>query len=124
VARLHHLALGAKDVVNLANFYAQAFELSVLQTHLHEDRRIRSVWLDLSPGVLMIEHTEDEQRSVQGVGSGFFLIAFQVFETEKEACSQRIVTAGGKIDGRSEHSIYARDLENNRIAISSYALPQ
>jgi hypothetical protein len=58
------------------------------------------------------------------VGSGLFLIAFQVSEAEKEACSQRIVTAGGRIDGRSEHSIYARDLENNRVAVSSYPIPQ
>lgn len=122
--RLHHLALGATDVVKLANFYAQAFELPIVQTHWHEDRRVRSVWLELSPGVLMIEQTEDEHRFVRGVGSGLFLIAFQVSEAEKEACKQRIVSAGGEIDGSSQHSIYARDPETNRIAISSYPLSQ
>lgn len=122
--QLHHLALGAQDVVKVANFYAQAFELPVFETHLYADRSVRSIWLELSQGVLMIERAEGSPHLVRRIGSGLFLIAFQVSEAEKDACQQRVIAAGGQLDGSSEHSIYARDPENNRIAVSSYPLPQ
>ena len=51
--RIHHLALGARDVASLAEFYRRAFDLREHARHLHADGSLRSVWLDLEGPLLM-----------------------------------------------------------------------
>jgi catechol-2,3-dioxygenase len=122
--RVHHLALGARDITSLAEFYVRVFGLSVVQTNQHDDGSVRSIWLDLDPGVLMIEESGHETRMVKGRGSGLFLIAFEVNEGERESLAEQIVSHGGTVESHSVYSSYGRDPEGNRIAISSYPLPR
>ena len=117
---LHHLALGARDVESLAEFYARAFELDERARHHHADGSLRSVWLDLGGPVLMIEASETEAHSATGVGGGWFLVAFAVPFSERDAVEARLVALGGVIESRARFSSYARDPEGNRVAISHY----
>jgi hypothetical protein len=107
----------------LANFYSKAFELSVVQINRHDDGSLRSIWLALDSGVLMIEESEEELRVVKGRGAGPFLLAFEVSQSERETVEGKIVSHGGSLEQRSEHTTYGRDPEGNRVAISCYPLP-
>ena len=119
--KLHHLALGARDVEVVARWYGEVFGLPEVSRHHYDDGTLRSVWLQADELVLMVEHT-DESRRVDGVGAGPFLLAFQVDATERRALEQRLESSGNAIEARTEHSSYGRDPEGNRVAISSYPM--
>lgn len=122
MAALHHLALGGRDVRLLADFYTKSFELPFAATHLRKDGSLRSIWLRLEPGLLMIEETEQTIKEVVGIGAGLFLLAFSVPNEKRMEVEERIMSHGGTLESRSEFTSYGRDPEGNRIAISSYPL--
>jgi len=78
------------------------------------------VWLGLGQTVLMLEHTREPSRRVEGVGSGPFLLAFGVCAEELPRREAELRERGIVIEGRSEHSLYFRDPEGNRVALSAY----
>ncbi len=121
--RLHHLALGARDVESLAGFYRRAFDLREQARHHHADGSLRSVWLDLEGALLMIESSHADVRAVQGIGRGLFLVAFSVGVAEREQVEARLVALGGALEERGRFTSYARDPEGNRVAISHYPAP-
>jgi glyoxylase I family protein len=127
MVQLHHVALGAEDVRLVADFYARAFELTYAREHFYDDGRLRSIWLRTGDSLLMIEHTPSEAteataRSVTGIGRGAFLLAFSISKTEEQTAVERLISLGSVIESRTEHSVYARDPEGNRIAISHYPI--
>lgn len=119
-ASLHHLAIGTRNVERLAAFYRDTFDLTECARHYYSPGNLRSVWLALSGSLLMIEHTEEEPRSVQGVGFGPFLIAFAIRSEHRKTLELKLTSAGCPIESRSPYTSYARDLDGNRIAISHY----
>jgi glyoxylase I family protein len=124
VKPLHHIALGARDVEGVAKFYERAFELPRLATHLHDDGSLRSIWLGLEGGaVLMVERTSDPPRRVDGVGAGPFLLAFSVSAEERERRDAELAARGVAIDARTEFTSYLRDPEGNRVAYSCRTMP-
>lgn len=122
VSVLHHLALGTTDVDRLARFYRDRLELREVARHDHEDGSVRSVWFDLGGSLLMIEHTTDAPRRVDGVAAGPFLIAIAVELAQRGRFEQALGSAGCAIESRSEWTSYARDPDGNRIAISACPL--
>lgn len=118
--RLHHLALGARDVESLAEFYRHAFDLVERARHFHADGTLRSVWLDLGGPLLMIEASRAGERVVEGIGRGLFLIAFEVSLAERDRVEARLVALGGALETRGRFTSYARDPEGNRVALSHY----
>jgi catechol 2,3-dioxygenase-like lactoylglutathione lyase family enzyme len=119
---LHHVALGARDVERVAAFYRDVLGLAELTRHHTPSGELRSIWLDLGSAVLMVEHTDDAPRRVDGVGSGLFLLAVRVRPEERLVLEQRLAAAGASIETRTEHSSYARDPEGNRFALSHHPL--
>lgn len=120
---LHHIALGARDVSRVAAFYRDILGLTERTRHHYEDGRLRSIWLDLGCGVLMIEHTADPPRHVEGVGAGPFLLAIRVADEGARAHLERACSdAGLPIEDRTTYTSYARDPEGNRVAWSTYPL--
>ncbi len=124
---LHHVALGARHVERLAQFYQQALDLRRVKEQRRADGSLRSIWCALhsergTKSVLMIEETSDpsQERPPAKVAPGWFLLAFCVTAEQREATEAAIVEAGGTIESRSAYSTYARDLENNRFAVSCY----
>lgn len=121
--RLHHLALGARDVRRVSAFYRDVLGLRELAEHRDDAGELRSVWLDLDGAWLMIERTAAPARRVDGVGAGPFLLAVRVAPDQREALERRLASAGAPIEARTEFSAYARDPEGNRVAISHYPEP-
>lgn len=119
--RLHHLALGARDVARVAGFYRDVLGLEERARHDDDAGRLRSIWLALGDDtVLMVERTEQPLRRVDGVGAGPFLLALACTPTEREALESALERAGSFIESRTAYTSYARDPEGNRVAISHY----
>jgi glyoxylase I family protein len=119
--RLHHLALGAHDVDGVAGFYRDVLGVAELTRHLDETGELRSVWLDLGEGaLLMVERSAEPLRRVAAIGAGPFLIAFEVGADEQAELERALEAAGAAIEGRTEYTSYARDPEGNRVAISRF----
>jgi glyoxylase I family protein len=117
---LHHLALGTPNVDSLARFYSEVLELREVTRHQRADGSLRSVWLDLGGALLMVEQSEELPRRVNGIGAGPFLIALAASRAEQARLEAKLVAAGSPIESRSEWTIYSRDPDGNRIALSAY----
>ncbi len=117
---LHHVALGARDVERVARFYAQAFDLSERARHVDGSGDLRSIWLDMSGVVLMVERTVAERARVEGVGAGPFLLAFAIEASERAELEARLAGLGAPVEARTEHTSYFRDPEGHRVALSDY----
>ncbi len=120
--RLHHVALGARDVEQIAAFYRDLLGLGEVSRHFEPDGRLRSIWLDLGGAILMVERTEEPARRVQGVGAGPFLLALAAAPEDRAAFERSLAAHGALIDSRTECTTYFRDPEGNRVAISNYSL--
>ena len=119
--QLHHLALGAKDVEKVAEFYRVFFKLPETRRHTDE-HGLRSIWLKLESGVVMVERIDEPRQSNARMRPGLFLIAFQCTKEERDAL-ERVLTANGHpIEERTDFTSYVRDPEGNRVALSNYAL--
>ena len=121
--KVHHLALGARDVERVAAFYHDLLGLREVCRHHEPGGALRSIWLDLGGPVLMIEQTEEPARRVQGVGAGPFLLALAAAPSERRVLEKSLGASGFPVDSRTEHTIYFRDPEGNRVALSNYPLP-
>jgi len=122
--KLHHIALGAREVAPLASFYCEVLGLREVRRHHHRDGSLRSVWLDLGGALLMVEQTSEPPRRVDGIGAGPFLLALRVEPDQRTETELRLTQAGCPIERRSEHSSYSRDPEGNLIAISVFPWPK
>lgn len=120
---LHHIAVGTRDVEALARFYCRLLATSEQRRHLDERGELRSIWLDLSGTLLMIERApaQAEPRGpVSGVGLGAFLLAFRASAGERVELEARAAELGATVESRSAYTSYLRDPDGNRIAISDY----
>ena len=119
---LHHVAIGARDVEALASFYCHLLETAEQRRHLDDAGALRSVWLELSGTLLMIERAEPgaSRARVEGVGLGAFLLAFRADAAARRAFEERAERLGAAVESRSAYTSYLRDPDGNRIAVSEY----
>ena len=122
--RLHHVALGARDLERVASFYRDHLGLREVGRHQEPGGRLRSIWLDLGGPLLMIELTGEPPRQVRGVGAGPFLLALVCQERERDTLELSLARSGFPVESRTDHTIYFRDPEGNRVAASSYPMPE
>jgi len=127
MTKLHHLALGARDVTGLAEFYSDVLGLTELERHNESGARgeLHSIWLDLGGGgVLMIEKTRrDLREKVEGVDAGLFLLALTAPAEEMSSLYRALEEKGIAPEETREFTRYYRDPEGNRFALSVYPLP-
>ncbi len=127
---MHHIALGARDVRGLAEFYERALGLRRVKEHRDDAGELRAIWLSLqqsgpTSSVLMIEKTAaplPASSTPMQLSPGWFLLAFAVSQAERKQVEARLLAAGATWEGSSENSSYVRDPEGNRFAISCYPL--
>jgi glyoxylase I family protein len=120
---LHHVAIGTHNVEGLALFYCRLLATTEQRRHLDERGELRSVWLDLSGTLLMIERVASdaaERPHVEGVGLGAFLLAFRADAAGRGSFETRALELGAAIESRSAYTSYLRDPDGNRIAVSEY----
>jgi glyoxylase I family protein len=113
---IHHLALTSPRVEELADFYRVVLGLPELTRHTDE-QGLRSVWLDLDPGVLMVERASTQPAPAE---TGWFLLALTIEPGEREAWRQRL---GAHFTHESGFTLYGVDLDGNRFGLSHYPTP-
>ena len=123
LGRLHHIALGARDVEVVAGFYRDVLELPETSRHQSSDGSLRSIWLDLGGATLMIERTSHGAARLDGVSPGWFLLALRVPPEARRRIEDKLERLGFDVESRTEFTSYARDPEQNRVAISHHPLP-
>lgn len=113
---IHHLALTTPEVEELAAFYREVLGLPELTRH-EDEAGLRSIWLDLDPGILMVERAEARASSGE---AGWFLLALSIEPHERAAWKQRL---GQHYTHESGFTLYGRDPEGNRFGLSHYPEP-
>lgn len=121
---LHHVALKAKDVARMADFYRVVLGLPELR-RAHDDKGLRAVWLDLSGTILMVERAEHAGPSPAEDAfvhdpPGLFLLAVRIEAAEHPAWRARLAAHGVDVVHQTEATLYVRDPEGNRVGLSSY----
>jgi catechol 2,3-dioxygenase-like lactoylglutathione lyase family enzyme len=115
MARLHHLALRTHDLERLLAFYREWFGFELVR-----DARPRSVWLMLEPSsIFMLERAEQDEPPL-AAGSRE-LQAFAVSADERAHLRERLLGAG-LLEAETEHTLYFRDPDGRRVAVSSHPL--
>ncbi len=113
--RLHHLALRVANIDQTVTYYRDTFGLEVIR-----DERPRALWLELADGSLIMLETRGADEP--GIPSGSKeLVAFEVDAETKSRIRQRALDTGC-FDGDTEHTVYLRDPDGRRLAVSTYPL--
>ena len=119
---LHHLALGARDPGLVAAYYRDVLGLEEVDRH-RDGEQLRSVWLSLGTGVLMVERIPADAPHTEAImAPGLFLIALQIDESQRERWREKLAAAGTPVEDSTGYTDYARDPEGNRVALSFYPL--
>lgn len=110
---LHHLAFRVGDLDLMHAFYARWFGFEIVR-----DLRPRSLWLSLGAGaVLMLEMRGADEPSIDACGME--LVAFAI-DVEARVLLHAQLVASDLLEGETEHTLYFRDPEGRRVAVSSY----
>ena len=120
MASLHHVAIGAYDIEVMARFYRVYFQLEESDRHQDENGDCRSIWLSAGQTTLMMERIGSLPSPAPLMRQGAFLLAFSMEPDEREAMKVRLTTAGVFIESESACSMYFRDPEGNRVAVTHY----
>ena len=111
--RVHHLAFRTRNLERLERFYTDALGLTIARRD-----EGRSVWLRAGGTVLMLERADDGEPEVpEGAKE---LVAFAIDEPDKERWRRTLGTNGIAIEAETAFTLYFRDPDGRRIALSHY----
>lgn len=121
---LHHLALKAQDPARLAEFYMRTFQLSELKRH-QDEGGLRSVWLQLGEGILMIERADTPGPSpiAELDPPGLHLLSLRIAADQHQSWRARLAAQGVSITHSTAFTLYFVDPEGNRLGLSSWPEP-
>jgi catechol 2,3-dioxygenase-like lactoylglutathione lyase family enzyme len=108
--RIHHVAMRTADIARLERFYVETLGLRVVR----RDAARGSVWLDAAGAVLMLERAGPDEPAIPAGTRE--LVAFGV--EDKEVWRARVA-----VEAETAHTLYFRDPDGRRLAVSSYPLP-
>jgi len=119
------MALQVVDLPRQEAFYRELFELPVLQRWPDGQGGERSVWLGLDGGFLALEKAPAGEvvppRGEFGDARvGFYVFALRIEKSERQAWEARLEKAGVAIERRTGFSLFFRDPEGNRLAVSHH----
>lgn len=135
---MHHIALLARDVERVAEFYRSALDGSEVIRHLTDAGVLRSIWVSVGTVVVMVERSEalrdvvpppvldhDPARAKAQVMArlGWSVVAFSSRGRSLETWERSLDAMGVRVAYRSDWTLYFLDPENNLTAISAYPLP-
>ena len=123
VQGFHHVALQALDLERTTAFYRDLLGFPELTRHLRPDGSLRSIWVAVpGGGFLAIEAAgvPPTPEPVRHERPGLLLLAFRIPRASREACIAALSRAGVPLEHQTRWSLYVRDPEGNRIALSHH----
>ncbi len=100
------------DLPRLEGFYTSVLGLPVLR----RDYARGSVWLEAGGAVLMIERAAPGEPAMPDGTKE--LLAFAIDVAARDAWRAKV-----KVEAETEHTLYFRDPDGRRLAVSSYPWP-
>jgi catechol 2,3-dioxygenase-like lactoylglutathione lyase family enzyme len=111
--RIHHLALRVSDLEACARFYTDTLGLELMA------RFDQSIWLRAGEVVLMLERRLRGTGPDEGSGHVLALEVQELLQWEA-----RLALAGVPVDDRTNATLFLRDPEGHRVALSVYRFPE
>ena len=108
--RIHHIALRVRDLEASRAFYCEVLGLQEMKRD-----GSRSIWLRAGDAVLMLERTLRGNGPDAGSGHVLAFAAEDLAQWE-----EKLTAAGIPIDDRTPHTLFLRDPDGHRVALSVY----
>jgi glyoxylase I family protein len=127
VEGLHHVALQVRALAPMVAFYREVLGLSLLAEHPGPNGAPRSVWLGLPGAFLALETVTGPTVAPAGFRNevpGWFLVALRISATDRERVRAELARARVPVEHETEWTLYVRDPEGNRVALSHHPYPQ
>jgi len=110
--RIHHLAMRTRDLARLRAFYCDTLGFAAERD---DERR---VWLRAGDAIVMLERAGDgEPAPPEG---SMELTAFAIDAASRPSIERRLAERGIAIEARTDYTIYFRDPDGRRVAVSHY----
>ena len=113
VSGVHHLALRTRNLPRLEAFYTHVLGLSVRSRD-----ETRSVWLEAGHTLVMLETASDDEPDIPPHTRE--LIAFTIAPEMRAPCTDLLKAWGVAVDDETRFTIYFRDPDGRRVALSHY----
>jgi glyoxylase I family protein len=122
VQGLNHVALRCSDLGRLEAFYGDVLGLRVLRRWPAEGGLDRSVWLSTGQGFLALERASRpvEEEPFEDTPAGWQVVALTIGRADREAWEGRLLAAGVRLARRTPFSLFFRDPEGNRVALTHW----
>jgi glyoxylase I family protein len=123
VTGFHHLAVQVKDLERTSRFYRDVLGLTESQRHHRDDGSLRSIWLDVPGGgfFALEEVTEaPAPRPFKSETPGLHLVALRMGAAERATAAAELARRGIPVEHETRWTLYFRDPEGNRIALSHH----
>jgi glyoxylase I family protein len=119
---VHHIAVKVVDLAAAERFYVSLLGLPILRRWPAADRPgDRSLWLDLGgDAFLAVERAEASAPSKPENSPGLHLLALAIPRAERDAWMARLAAAGHPVYHQTDYTLYTRDPEGNRVALSHW----
>lgn len=147
---IHHLALVVTDLEAMERFYVNVLGLPLVRRWMNDDEtQQRAVWLALGhDAFLALEKARDtpvrercrrttplpddlrgppsvrtpltETPACVAPNAGWHLVALTISADDRDAWRKRLLDAGFPVERESDYTMYARDPEQNFIALSHW----
>jgi len=126
VEGVHHIALQVRALAPMVAFYREVLGLRVLAEHPGPDGTPRSVWLGLPGAFLALETVVAEAplpTPFRNGVPGWFLLALRIAPAERVRVREELERARVAVEHETRWTLYVRDPEGNRVALSHHPLP-
>jgi len=121
---INHVALRCGDLERCEGFYRKVLGLEVLRRWPAEGGGDRSVWLSLGAGTPFLALEREEGTAGEGPGAagarGWHVVAFAIERSARPDWEARLAGLGVEIERKTRWSLFLRDPEGNRVALSHW----
>ncbi len=122
VLGFHHLAIQVRHVDACARFYRDVLGLTEQVRHFHADGSLRSIWLTWPDGevpMFIALEQKDASRPTEP-HLGMSTLALRIRREDRARALEHLAKAGVTVEHQTRWTVYFRDPEGNRVALSHY----
>jgi catechol 2,3-dioxygenase-like lactoylglutathione lyase family enzyme len=123
---LHHVALRCADLARCEAFYREVLGLPLLRRWPAVGGGDRSVWLSAGGGFLALERADagrepaGTEEPFEAAPCGWQVVALAIRPSERVAWKERLSARGVSLERESPWTLFLRDPEGNRVALSHW----